>query len=82
MTMVMVMIGVMTAPCETLKADGVGAGQQLGNMLLPIEHACEEGIYNIYHILYYIAHRTCLRERIALGTWQRFGQMYEGALVV
>ena len=41
---VMVMlIGVMTTPCETLKADGVGAGQQLGNMLLPIEHACENG---------------------------------------
>ena len=38
---VMMLIGVMTVPCETLKADGVGAGQQLGNMLLPIEHACE-----------------------------------------
>ena len=39
---VMVMlIGVMTTPCETLKADGVGAGQQFGNMLLPVEHACE-----------------------------------------
>ena len=42
-TRVMVMIGVMTAPCETLKADGMGAGQQLGNMLLPVEHACEKG---------------------------------------
>ena len=41
MTRLMVMIEVMTTPCETLKADGVGAGQQLGNMLLPIEHACE-----------------------------------------
>ena len=40
---VMMLIGVMTVPCETLKADGVGAGQQLGNMLLPVEHACEKG---------------------------------------
>ena len=54
MTRVMVMIGVMTTPCETLKADGVGARQQLGNVLLPIEHACEEGFYNTYYILYYI----------------------------
>ena len=34
------MIEVMTTPCETLKADGVGAGQQLGPVLRPVIAAC------------------------------------------